>query len=367
MSRYLVFLAACAIFALNALIIGRWFNIEWLDRLPSIEGTFIGLARYIAENPSASAWFPYWYNGVPFENTYPPLLNYCTAAVVIVSDFTAARAYHLATGFFYCLAPTSLFLLLVRLGARLVPAVAAALAASLLFPSIWLLPLAHADSQSLWDLRRFYILASYGAGPQISALALLPISAVALDAALKRPNWSSIPVASAALTLCPLTNWIGAFAAACAVASLIATHVADGRRLTTLVTAACCVLWSYLLVIHWLPPETIADALRNAQISGQAYPMDTGRYLGLITILLCGPTAAFFLRKRWRVSPAAAFLAGLAVPMTALPLIEQRCGIYLIPQPHRYQVELDFTLAALLGLSAGVLLPKLMKRSALAA
>ena len=59
------------LFALNAYIVGPWFGIEYLDGRQSIEGAFIGLARYILHHPAETAWFPYWYNGVPFENTYP--------------------------------------------------------------------------------------------------------------------------------------------------------------------------------------------------------------------------------------------------------------------------------------------------------
>ena len=42
----------------------------------SIEAAYIGLARYIANHLGELSWFPLWYGGIPYADTYPPLLHW---------------------------------------------------------------------------------------------------------------------------------------------------------------------------------------------------------------------------------------------------------------------------------------------------
>jgi len=331
------------LFALNAYIAGPWFRIEYLDGRQSIEGAFIGLARYILHHPAETAWFPLWYNGVPFENTYPPLLNYSVAASAWLTGLSVPRAYHVVTGIFYCLGPVALYALAYRLSRSLTPSFCAGLFFSLLSPSLWILPRLLADSYSPWMPRRFHVLVWYGGGPQIAALTLLIVAILALDFALSKPRPHRLFLGSAAVAAVLLTNWVGAFALAWAALA----YWVSQRRLNLRAAAAFLALMgiaAYALVLRWLPPTTIADIARNAQISGGHYPMDAARVAGLVAFLVVMVGIGLLLRRA-PLDPALCFGLVLAAPMLGIPGLEEATGFYVIPQPHRYQVEAELAVA----------------------
>ena len=70
----------CAIllFLVNAAIVMKLFVIEYTREMGSIEAAYVGLARYIANNWNDLGWFPLWYGGIPYPDSYPPLLH-CSA------------------------------------------------------------------------------------------------------------------------------------------------------------------------------------------------------------------------------------------------------------------------------------------------
>ncbi|MGH9720537.1 MAG: hypothetical protein ACRD8O_10020 [Bryobacteraceae bacterium] len=104
-----------ALIAVNAWIIARLFRTEYTEWVSSIEGAYIGLARWIARHWTQLDWYPLWYGGVPFENTYPPLLHVVVAATAQATGMSEARAYHTVCGAMYCLGPVTLFWLTWRL------------------------------------------------------------------------------------------------------------------------------------------------------------------------------------------------------------------------------------------------------------
>src|SRR5512146_1581389 len=72
---------ALTLFAVNAYIAGRLFRLEYTHDLESIAGAYIGLARYIRDHFPHLGWFPAWYGGIPFQDSYPPLLHLLVAAL----------------------------------------------------------------------------------------------------------------------------------------------------------------------------------------------------------------------------------------------------------------------------------------------
>src|SRR5262245_64068630 len=109
--------AATALFLLNAWIAWRIFGVEYTDNFSSIEGSFIALARYISLHWGDFSWWPIWHCGMPFQDTYVPLVHLMSAAVSTLAHLPPGRAYHLVTGLAYCLGPSALFLMAMRLGA----------------------------------------------------------------------------------------------------------------------------------------------------------------------------------------------------------------------------------------------------------
>ena len=107
-----------ALFFLNAFVTLRLFHSQYIAQMGSIEGAFIGLARYIHDHFPHLNWMPLWYGGIPFPDSYPPLLHVTVAAVSALAHLSAGLAYHAVTAVFYSLAPVALYWALLRLGAR---------------------------------------------------------------------------------------------------------------------------------------------------------------------------------------------------------------------------------------------------------
>jgi len=83
---------AAVILIVNILIAGKLFSQEYSDYLSSNEGTFIAIAREIAARPGDILWFRIWDCGLPFQNTYLPLLHIVVGAFSRLSGHSAALA-----------------------------------------------------------------------------------------------------------------------------------------------------------------------------------------------------------------------------------------------------------------------------------
>ena len=61
------------------------FGVESSAHNGSIEGTFIAIARVMAQHPGDWKWWPLWNAGMPFENSYLPLLHWMVAAFSLLT------------------------------------------------------------------------------------------------------------------------------------------------------------------------------------------------------------------------------------------------------------------------------------------
>ena len=104
-SKWLPHLYAFSLFAVNFAIARRLFSIEFTRHTSSNEGAFMAISRFLVERWPDVRWFPFWLNGVPFENTYFPLLQVIVAIVAKALHCSTALAWHAVTAFFYCLGP----------------------------------------------------------------------------------------------------------------------------------------------------------------------------------------------------------------------------------------------------------------------
>lgn len=340
-------MGAAALTTAQALVYWAWLTADWIDARHSIEGAFIGLARIFAEEPELGAWFPWWYGGVPTENVYPPLLIEATALLIGWFGLSPALAYHSLTGVCLTTGPAAVAALAFRLSGDAARALWSGAAFAFLSPSIWMLPQVFGDATTLFDPRRYQVLAFYGAGPQVMALTLIPVALLLLDRAMERPRAGRVFLAAILFAAVPLTNWVGAFALAWAT---IAYVLVQRRRavLSGLGVTAAVGVWAYALACPWLTPTLIGDIARNGQISGSSYPMDGWRLAGLIGLAIAVAAWAWLLRAR--VEDAAQRL-GLTflLPMAALPWVAHLTEVHLIPQAWRYQLELELAVALALG------------------
>ena len=349
---------ALALLALNVYIAARAFVCEYIPRMGSIEAAYIALARYVLEHPFDLTWFPLWYAGVPYENTYPPLMHLMTAVVAWLGNFSPAHAHHIVGGAMYCLGPVTLFWLALRLSGRFVTSFCAGLLYSLLSPSAFLIANIAEDIGGVWGPRRLHALAFYGEGPHVTALALLPVAILALDYALERRRPLAVFGAAFALAAVVLTNWLAAFALAiAAMALLTARHGGNWRAWPY---AAGVGALAYALASPWIPPGNIGDIRRNAQHVVGSYP------LGPEHLLYGALLAAAFFGTAWAlrrasVSIALSFGALFTLICGAIPLAADWTGVYLMPQPERYHLEMEIGLALVVAFGAGALFSRLPK------
>lgn len=328
----------------NAWLAQKWLGLEYTQARGSIEWVYIALARYIGAHGLSTIygnaeWFPYWYGGVPFENAYPPLLHYLTAIVAKLAHLSPGRAYHLVTGFFFCLGPLSVFALARRCTRALLPSLAAAVFYSLLSPCSWLMPSIAGDLNGYTFSQRYSVLFTYGEGPHLASLALMPLAMLALDRALERFTWRRVALAALACAVVPLSNIIGGFALAWGVLAVTAVHGWHKAPRALAIGA-----WAYLLSLRWLQPAMLADIQRNAPFLG-SFPMDRWHYLALAELAALSVAVVYALRRR----PGLAMAVGFLLPMAAIPLAWEYQQYYFLPQPHRYHLEMDLGIALLLA------------------
>jgi hypothetical protein len=350
----LIAILSVLLFAANFWISSRLFRTEYTTHMGSIEGAYVGLSRYMMEHWGELTWFPLWYGGVPFANTYPPFLHWVVALVAKVLWISPALAHHAVSAFFYCLGPVALFWLVLRLGGWWPGALFAGLLHSAVSISQLAMTVIAQDAGGLWGSRRLQNLVQYGEGPHITALALLPIAILLLDRAVERRRAVDVFLACVALGAVTLTNWLGAFAlGAAALCYVLARWSPETRFWRLAVFLGWIGVLAYLFAGPWLPPSMIASIRANAAtIEGdfrQVYPA-MPRYAAFV-LLAAAVMKVFF--RRWGVRWQFQFAGFFAALMAAIPLLNEWFGIALVPQPHRYQIEMEIAVCFAAGLALG--------------
>ena len=335
--------AACAVALVNIALVSPLFRVEYTDQMGSIEAAFISLARYILDHFPDLQWFPLWYTGTPYQNTYPPLLPLSVAALAAVARIPPGLAYHALTAALYCLGPVALFWLVHRLSGSRTQALFAGLAWSLFSPAYFLVPEVHGDAQHIFDgVRRFQVLFEYGEGPHIASMTLMLAALVSLDAAVRKGGVWRWLLCSAALAATVLCNWLGAFALAVFILCYL---LARGRGWLRTAGAGG---YAYLLVSPWIPPSTIAVIAFNAQFVHGRFTFTARHWLyaGLFALALAGLVWAL---GRLRAPLEIRFAVLLAASFTGVVVPWYCCRIAVVPQPFRYQLEFDLAICLLVA------------------
>jgi len=333
---------------LNAWLCAGLFRIEYSRFLGSIESSYIAIARWSQMNWGDLTWWPLWYGGVPWENTYPPLLHWTVAAVAQLAGLSSARAYHIVVALFFCAGPVTLYGLALRLSRSLFASFIAGLVYSLASASAILIRPIRVDLGGMLLPQRLHVLVAYGEGPHIASLALLPLAVLALDRALERRTAGRVLWAALALGAVVLTNLIGAFALATAIFALLLTRADwfDRRSLRLIVNAALIGVLGWLLVAFWLPPSVLSTVSNNARYIEGDY---RGAYAVLPIFFALAGGVCLLLRsilRRLGMSPALQFFALWSVLAGGVVLGRYWLNQSVVPQPHRYQLEMDMAFAA---------------------
>jgi hypothetical protein len=350
-SRLKTALLAAVLLAVNIYVCRDLFRIEYLRHMWSIEASFIGISRYAMSHWRDLSWFSLWYDGIPYQNTYPPLLHLAVAFVARIGGISAAHAYHAVTAAAYCLGPVAVFALALRLSASRWAAFVAGAIYSTLSLSAWLVPAIREDLGSMFYPRRLQTLVFYGEGPHVSSLALLPLALLFVDIAMKRRRAPWIALAAIFIAAAVLTNWLAAFALALLMASYtLARYGSKEWRWRDLGLLVLIGAAAYGIAMPLVPPSTIAVIQKNAQTLGGDFRTvyaSLPKWIAAIAIAVAGIKIAIRrLVPHLQLAILFAFLTSVFV------LVDAWARIPIVPQPARYHLEMEMALAILIGFLA---------------
>jgi hypothetical protein len=331
-----VFFAGLAIFALNAWICHRLFAVEFTRNLQSNEAAFMAIARFYRDHAGDIRWFPWFDGGMPIENAYQPVLPALSALISAVTGWSIARAFHFVLALAYCFGPAALFWMVYEWTANLLIATLAGVAWSVLSPATLLIPSLRALPAGIWTPERLNNLVFYGEGPHVLALALFPVAMVFLRRAILRRDPASLAGAIVSCSAVVLSNAFGAVTLALG-ALCVALALRRGARIVLITGIA-----AWLLSSPWLPPALLDTIRRNAWTSRGFYHAGPAAYSSLA--LLLAFFGAAWLYSRRLASPFERFVLLFAPWMCALPLAAFTAHVTLVPQAHRYQLEMEIAI-----------------------
>lgn len=347
--RYAILSAYVAlIFAVNVYVCKNLFALEFSQRMESIEGPYISIARWVAASWPDIAWFPLWFNGMPIQKVYQPGFHFTVAGLSTLLRWTPQHAYHFLTALTYSAGALTLFWLCYSANKDRMQALVAALLYSLISPTCFLVQAIRADAEGWLSPRRYQILVHYGEGPHLSAVAMIPIVILILHSAVTLRHRTWIALAPFVLAAVPLTNWPGSIGLSMAVlayclAQIGALRFSNWLALIGTGTAA------YLIASPWLPPSVIAAVIKNAQQSDGTSFGATQLLPAFILVAACAILLAVFRRadtNRWF-----RFFVFFTVITGAASIGREWFGWRLLPQPNRFQVEFEMAFAATLAYS----------------
>ena len=104
-------IAPLLLLLLNIWIAVRLFHLEYSANLGSNEGEFIAIARGVAKHWGDLRWWPEWSLGLPFQNTYLPLLEAVVGIFSRITGHSPALSFHQVSAAFFCLGPAFLYLM----------------------------------------------------------------------------------------------------------------------------------------------------------------------------------------------------------------------------------------------------------------
>ena len=325
----------------TAVLIWPLFRLKYLDNWPSIESTFIADGRMLSEHLPHPGWQPLWYCGTRFDYIYPPALRYGTALISKLGHVSAARGYHLYIAILYVIGIAAVYWLVRAGSGSRGGALLAACAVALLSPSFLLLPIIRHDS-GFWIPQRLHVLMSYGEGPHISALSVLPAALALSFLALRR--WAPAALAGAGV-LCALVvanNFYGATALAIFFPIVVwAVWIGNPGR-AVLLRAAGIVALAFALCAFWLTPSYLRITAVNLRWVSQP-GNNWSRMTAVVAVgLFCGLTWWWAQRRperSWQV-----FVCGTGLFLSLYVLGFFYFGFRITGEAARLIPELDLAL-----------------------
>lgn len=325
---------------LNAYICRGMF-VRYTPHMNSMQGFWIAMARLPGAAWFHSNWWRYWDGGAPFEFIYAPLIPAMTAWTAALRGIPDDVAFQTVSGLIYCLGPVTLFLLAWLWTRAPGHAFAAAVFYSLTAPSQLILPDSAFAFQHFWDVRRLYLMTVWDETPHTAALAILPLVILFLSLSIRRRRPVYYIATILAISACALASDFGPVLTAMAALCLLFVLRRKDYLRNLLLTAAIG-LFSYSICAPFLSPSGIA-AIRAAS----AGYWNAGSFTAL-AIVAVGWALLWQYLPRWTPDWRLHFFALFAWLTCSVPIIFVWLNRQFIPQPGRYKVEMELSIALVL-------------------
>jgi hypothetical protein len=319
--------ALAALLWINLYICRDWFahTTAWMN---SLHGFHTALARHgVSLMPS---WWPFWDCGMPQEFASAPLVP----ALASLRHGSPLLGYQSVSAVFYCAAPLALFALAWVLTRSTVSSFLAALFFSLLSPAQIIVPEGGFSWAGLFSPHRFKLQAVWDETPHVAALTfLLLFVALLIHARDTQRNRYSL-LAAVCLALAILAWPFAIIAAAIAALSLGAPVVG-------------MFAWALLLTARWIPPS-LWWSMGVASAEHDGWNIGVLKYFAALAVIWF--TIEHFLQraKDWRLP----FLLLWTFALAAAPVLEMRLQRVILPQAHRFRIDLEAAIALLVVVAA---------------
>jgi hypothetical protein len=340
---------------LNAYVCREMF-VRYTPHMNSMQGFWIALARLGGADWLHSQWWRYWDCGSPLEFAYAPLVPALSAFVAAVRGIPHDAAFQTVSGLVYCLGPAALFAMAWLLTRAPGYAFAVGLLYSLTATSQLIVPDAPFSIQHLWDARRFYLMTAWDEMPHMTALAILPLVILFLSLSIRRRRAVYYAATTLAIAVCALASDFGPVTTAMASLCLLFVLRRQDWMRNLLLTAGIG-LFAYAICCPFLSPANLR-AIREASASGGGGSWSMGSFTAL-AITATGWALLWHYLPRWTPDWRLQFFALFAWLTGSVPLIATYLNRQFVPQPGRYKVEMELSLALLIVFAARPLFAKI--------
>jgi hypothetical protein len=342
--------------AINFYFVKTLFLVDFTNNMQTNAGSFMAITRFILQHWPHLGWFPWWFAGEPFENTYSPMLPLVDAAFAWITGSSAPHAYNFVTALFYVAGPVCLFLFAWRVSRHLEASFSAALIFSLFSPSV-LFGAFRNDAGGWWNPWRLRGLLYYGAGPQTTAVSVLPLALLLTYLAIRKRTYVWCIAAGLSIAFVALTNVFGivdlAVGCGCLLLAMQGTRK-EAAKAVALITGIALAAW--LLSSPFLNPTLLRTVLKDSQSVGGHYGLRG--LLGNQALILPGFVCLWFATRRLKdyITRFSLLFAYVFFEIVALFAI---ANVAVLPQPHRYALEMEMGLSLVVAFSLRGLAPRL--------
>ncbi len=350
---------ALTLLGLNVYVAHRILTLEYSAHLESNEGTFMSIARGMAAHPADLTWWPLWNAGIPFENTYLPLLPAIVALFSRLTGCSIPLCFHAVSGIFYCLQPVTLFFFAAIVSRRVGYSFIGSLLYSLTSPAALIFRAVRWDAGGAWNARRLQVIGYYGEGPHMTTLALLPLAVLFLHLALKHRKLRYYLLTGAMMAGVVLSNAFGTVDLLILTVCLLATVHFD-HAIRNLLTTAAIGATTYLIISPALTPSLLRTIQEGSRTVGGDFTFTARTALGFL-LVGAGFVFVWWVTRRLKAPDHLRLFLLFAFVMCAIPMLGVWCQVYLFPQPTRYEVEMEMALSMAVALAAPVILDRVSR------